>query len=221
MNIFITKTMRALVLSMAGLAILTLSQGVAKADCVLTVVNNNLVITNGSAVAPPITLTTTLAGGALTTTLTQASPTSVSIGFGGLTTAQITQLGTAGGTLSVLLAGAGGVFNPNPLNLVGTLNAGVITFANTQFTYANAAANICAVFSVVVNPITIANLTTGSVINATLNVVACGACTGPGAIPEPASLVLLGTGLISLGGVARRRRQKKQLEDILEGDGPQ
>ncbi len=152
-----------------------LSQGVARADCVLTVANNALVITNGAVTAAPITFGANFGNNALTTTLTQAAPgTSAVLNIGGLgTIPNLTNIIlNAGGTVNVLLTTTAGVFNPNPINLVGTLNAGVLSFASTEFLYTNLQANICATFSVAVNQISLAALLNGSALTANLNLVA-------------------------------------------------
>jgi hypothetical protein len=71
---------KKLVLSIAAIAFVALSQGAARADCVITVAGNALNITaEGGGTVTPITLNTSFAGNVLTTTLSQPGGTNAAV----------------------------------------------------------------------------------------------------------------------------------------------
>ncbi len=208
--------MKSLALGIVAVAVMTLCQGAAKADCVINVVNGQLVLTNGAVTVPPLVLSTSFAGNTLTTTLTQASPTSANLAIGPITGLTLAGLPTAlaNNTLNIAFASTAGTFNPNPLMLQGTvdlntLGQNVVNFAPGTFTYTNFAANLCATFSVTVNPILVSSLLAGNVpLTANTEIRACGACAPNGSpVPEPTTMLLLGTGL---AGVATRLRKRRK-----------
>ena len=233
MNTYIAKVTKSIALSIAAVAFLALSQGTARADCVITVAGNALnVAAVGGATVTPITLNTSFAGNILSTTLSQPGGTNTTVlaaignPFAGLT---IPPALTVGDTLNInaLLSGAGSVFNPNPLSLVGSVvldaqNNLTVDFSPVLFTIVNAEANLCATFSLSVNDIAVAAVLNGSALTAHLDAVICGTCTGPGGVPgtgtqpvpEPATMILLGTGLAGIAAKVRKRRHAKMSDEV-------
>jgi hypothetical protein len=113
--------------------------------------------------------------------------------------------------ITVDLSGTGATLTPPTLNLVGTYNVALASFtfapANVSFI---TQANTCGSFDVTVNPLALTSLLAGGTLTATLSNTACTACGAPSAVPEPASLMLFGSGLVGLGAGLRKRRRLKQ-----------
>ena len=114
-------------------------------------------------------------------------------------------------TITVNLSGTGATLTPPTVNLVGTYNVALasFTFAPVNVSFITEA-NTCGSFDVTVNPLALSSLLAGGTLNATLSNTACATCGSPTAVPEPATLMLLGSGLVAVGARLRKRRRSKE-----------
>ena len=206
-----TKSLaRFALLAFAVVAVLALKPQDARADGIVVVTTP--VSSLSGVLGPAITNFNT---NVAQTTLTQnGPPVQVLLGTFGpnlvnpLTLTNLTSL-----VVTFNLSGTGINFNPPSINLVGTYNIALaqFTFApvNVSFT---TIANDCGSFSVTANPLSLTTLLSGGALNATITNVLCGTCPGPGPqpVPEPATVGLLGSGLVSLAGIARRRLKRRR-----------
>lgn len=200
-----------IILSLGLATTIAMSERVARADGVVVVATTPISTLSGT-VGPSITNFT---ANVATTSLTQAM-TPVNVLFGTFGQNLINPLTLSNSTTliaTVNLTGSGVAFtDPISVNLVGTYNVSLAQFtfapANVSF---QTIANDCGSFSVTINPLSLNTLLAGGVLNANITNVLCGTCA-PAAVPEPATLGLLATGISGLAGAARWRLKRGRLQ---------
>jgi len=210
---------RTLVLGFACAVFVLLAGGRARADCVVTIAGNTLgTFYHGDAVINPTQLGIAFQGTNFSTTLINQGASAL-VNLGGLTLNAGGPLGSGlqvGDTLQLLTNLSVNGVALQPLTLFGTVGVGldnltVINFAPITTNFVDIAGNVCGTFTISANSLNLLDpiaLLNGLQGNITLD--ACGDCPGAAPVPEPATMLLLGTGLAGFAVNRRRRRRTAQ-----------
>lgn len=211
---------KALILGFACAVFVLLAQDSARADCVVTLGGTTLgTFYRGDVAINPTLLGIQFQGTNFSTTLVNAGATSainlggLNLNLGGLLGGVLGSGLNVGDTLQLLTNVNVNGTALQPLTLVGTLGIGVngaptINFAPITSNFVNAAGNVCGSFTIaldslnLLDPIALLNGLHG---NVTLD--ACGSCAAATPTPEPATMLLLGTGLAGVAASLRKRRR--------------
>lgn len=220
MQSLLAGSKRALILGFACAVFVLLARGSARADCVVALGGNTVgTFYRGDAVINPTQLGVQFHGTDFSTTLVNAGATSginlggLNLNLGGLLGGVLGSGLQVGDNLRLLTNVSVNGTTLQPLTLVGTLGLGAngaptINFAPVTTNFVNAAGAVCGAFTIsadslnLLDPIALLNGLHG---NVTLD--ACGSCAAATPTPEPASMLLLGTGIAGFAAGMRKRRR--------------